>query len=66
MSLAEATVRHPVLPKRCPVCHGRISIHHNYTVRGGLTLVHRKGHDGCPLLPARFNGSPSLHPQALT
>ena len=65
MSLAEATAQHLWAVKRCPACHGRVSITRTYTGRGELRLVHRKGFNGCPLLPARFNGTPSRHPQAL-
>lgn len=65
MTLPEAAAHHAMAVTRCPACHGRVSIHRNYTARGGLSLAHRKGFDGCPLLPDRFNGTPSLHPQAL-
>ena len=66
VSLGEAKSVYAKMPKRCPACHGLVTINGNYTAQGGLTLVHRKGHNGCPLLPARFNGTPSPHPQALT
>ncbi|MGH1574326.1 hypothetical protein ACRAWG_31355 [Methylobacterium sp. P31] len=29
------------------------------------TLAHRKSHDGCPLMPGRFTGTPRMNPQAL-
>ncbi|MGH1570261.1 hypothetical protein ACRAWG_05845 [Methylobacterium sp. P31] len=66
VTLVEAKGIYAAMPKRCPACHGLVTINGNYTGQGRLTLVHRKGHDGCRLLPARFKGMPSLHPQALS
>jgi hypothetical protein len=66
VSLVEAKGVYATIPKRCPACHGLVMINGNYTGQGRLMLVHRRGHDGCPLLPARFKGTPSLHPQALS
>jgi hypothetical protein len=65
VSLAEAHARHSSAIKLCPVCHGRVSIHVNSSAQGGLWLQHRRAHDGCPLMPARFAGEVSPHPQAL-
>lgn len=65
VSLAEAHARHASAVKRCPVCHGRVSIHVNSTAQGGLWLQHRRAHDGCPLMLARFTGEVTPHPQAL-
>lgn len=65
ISLAEANARYPSAIKRCPVCHGRVSIHVKSTAQGGLWLQHRRAHDGCPLMPAWFTGEVALHPQAL-
>ncbi|TXM97764.1 hypothetical protein FV242_30685 [Methylobacterium sp. WL64] len=65
IGLAEAHARYPSAIKRCPICHGRVSINVNGTAQGGLFLQHRKAHDGCPLMPARFVGEISPHPQAV-
>jgi hypothetical protein len=65
VSLAEAHARHSSAIKRCPVCHGRVSIHVNSTAQGGLWLQHCRAHDGCYLMPARFTGEVAPHPQAL-
>lgn len=65
ISLAEAHTCHSSAIKRCPICHGRVSIYVNSTAQAGLWLQHRRAHDGCPLMPARFTGEASLHPQAL-
>jgi hypothetical protein len=65
VSLAEAHARHSSAIKRCPVCHGRVSIHVNSTAQGSLWLQHRRAHEGCPLMPGRFAGEVSPHPQAL-
>lgn len=65
VSLAEAHAHHSSAIKRCPVCHGRVSIHVNSTAQGGLWLQHRKAHAGCSLMPALFTGEVSRHPQAL-
>ncbi|WP_267428576.1 hypothetical protein [Methylobacterium sp. GC_Met_2] len=63
--LAEAHASYPSAIKRCPVCHGRVSIHVNSTAQGSLWLQHRRAHDGCPLMPPRFTGEVAPHPQAL-
>ena len=65
VSVAIAHARFASAIKRCPVCRGRVSIHVNSTAQGGLWLQHRKAHDGCPLMPARFAGELRMHPQAL-
>jgi hypothetical protein len=65
ISLTVAHARYPSAIKRCPVCHGRVSIHVNSTAQGGLWLQHRRAHDGCRLMPARFTGEVTPHPQAL-
>ena len=65
-SLVEAKTVYAMLPKRCPACHGSVSINGVYS--GPIskrTMAHRKAHDGCPLMPERFNGTPSRHPQAV-
>jgi hypothetical protein len=36
ISLAQAHARYPSAIKRCPVCHGRVSIHVNSTELSGL------------------------------
>ena len=63
--LVKTHALYPSAIKRCPVCHGRVSIHVNSTAQGGLWLQHRRAHDGCPLMPTRFTGEVTPHPQAL-
>ena len=65
VSLAQAHACYSSAIKRCPVYHGRVSIHVNSTAQGGLWLQHRHAHDGCPLMPARSTGETSPHLQAL-
>lgn len=67
ISLVEAKGVYAMLPKRCPACHGSVSINGVYSGPvGGLTMTHRKAHGGCPLLPNHFTGTAVLHPKALT
>ena len=63
--LAEAHAHHGSAPKRCPACHGRVTIAGNYTARASLKMAHRKAHDGCPVMSERYTGTPSPHPDAL-
>lgn len=66
-SLTEAAVIHARAVKRCPACHGRVTILAAYswpTVR--RTMSHRRSHTGCPLKPDTYSGTSSHHPQALT
>ena len=65
-TLAEARSLYTMAPKRCPACHGQVMIAGTYTGTGHLKLQHRRAHTGCPLKPATYTGTPSLHPQALT
>jgi len=52
-------------PKRCPNCHGTVITAGSYTSEPRISLQHRKLHDGCRLIPRRFNGTDALHPEAL-
>ena len=65
LGLDEAKVAHRDAFKRCPACHGRVTIQGVYSGQGFLTLSHRRTHDGCPLVPRHYKGVPSRHPQAL-
>ncbi|MCJ2099294.1 hypothetical protein [Methylobacterium sp. E-046] len=66
VSLDEAVDRYPLAVKRCPACHGRVSINGSYSGRGfGKSMTHRKAHSGCPLKSETYSGMPSPHPQAL-
>jgi hypothetical protein len=67
VSLTVAAVSYMRAVKRCPACHGRVTILGTYnwpTVR--RTMSHRKSHSGCLLTPDTYTGTPSPHPQALT
>ena len=67
VSLDEAVRRYGDAVKRCPACHGRVSINGAYCGPGfGKTMTHRRAHSGCPLKPDTYSGTPSLHPQAVT
>ena len=67
VSLTDAVGRYAIAVKRCPACHGRVSINGVYCGPGfNKTMMHRKAHSGCPLKPDTYCGTPSLHPQALT
>jgi hypothetical protein len=67
VSLDEAVSRYAEAVKRCPACHGRVSINGAYSGPGfGKTMTHRKAHSGCSLKPETFSGTPSPHPQALS
>ena len=65
ISVGEAFAHYRMALKRCPSCHGAVITRSSYIHPITIGLNHRKVHDGCPLLPARFNGTPALHPQAL-
>ncbi|MCJ2021773.1 hypothetical protein MKK84_30915 [Methylobacterium sp. E-065] len=65
ISMAEAKGVYAMAPKRCPACHGAVMLSGSYAEGSRQKFTHRKGHDGCPLLPARFKGTASPHPQAL-
>lgn len=61
----EAHRAHREKPKRCPCCRGMVITAGSYTSEPRISLQHRKLHDGCPLIPRRFNGTEALHPNAL-
>ena len=65
VSLTEAHAHHGLTDKRCPFCHGRVIVAGTYTGVFKLNLSHRKSHDGCPVLPRRFDGTARPHPQAV-
>ncbi|MCJ2020579.1 hypothetical protein MKK84_24650 [Methylobacterium sp. E-065] len=65
VTAVEAHAHHRSAPKRCPECHGVVLTASNYTQPIQIRLSHRKAHDGCPLLPNRFRGVRSPHPQAM-
>ncbi|KAB1069963.1 hypothetical protein [Methylobacterium planeticum] len=64
-NLSEAHGVYRSAPKRCPACHGLVMVHGAYASDRRLSLAHRKGHSGCPLMPKKFSGTPSPHPDAL-
>lgn len=67
VSVDEAAESHVMAQKRCPICFGQVMIGGAYS--GGSikrSLYHRRPHTGCPLIPARFSGTPTHHPQALS
>ena len=66
VGLNEAAVNHARAVKRCPACHGRVTVLGAYsspTVR--RTMSQRKSHTGCPLTPNTYSGTPSPHSQAI-
>jgi len=65
VSLKEARLQHGDALKRCPNCHGRVTIAGIYSAQGLLTLSHRRSHDGCSLNPRHYQGVPSRHPEVL-
>lgn len=65
VDLAEAVSSHVKAEKRCPACHGRVSIAGTYTATNKRVIVHRRNHEGCRLIPALFSGVPSPHPEAV-
>ena len=65
LSLDEAKALHRDALKRCPVCHGRVTVQGVYSAQGHSTLSHRRTHDGCSLIPRHYKGEPTRHPQAL-
>lgn len=65
VSLADARAHHGYADKRCPACHGRVTVSGTYGSAVKLTLAHRRGHDGCPAQPRTFRGIACPHPQAM-
>ena len=65
VSLIEAQGTHAKAEKRCPACHGRVAVAGSYTAVVKRTLTHRRVHDGCPLIPRAYSGTPSPHPEAV-
>lgn len=66
ISLAKAKGVYAMAPKRCPACLGSVMINGGYSSNARrTTMIHRKAHTGCPLMPEHFTGMPSLHPQAM-
>jgi hypothetical protein len=66
VSLTDAVRRYALELKRCPACHGAVSINGAFCGPSfGKTMRHRRAHDGCPLKPDTYSGTPSPHPQAL-
>lgn len=64
-SLVKARTLHTTTQKRCPACHGQMTVAGSYIGTGSLRLQHRRSHTGCPLKPDTYNGTSSPHPQAL-
>ncbi|TXM71723.1 hypothetical protein FV226_14520 [Methylobacterium sp. WL12] len=65
ISLIEAQGIYAKAGKRCPACHGRVAVSGSYTALGKRVLVHRRNHDGCPLISKAYCGTLSLHPEAV-
>ena len=65
VSLIEAQGTYGTAEKRCPACHGRVAVSGSYTALGKRVIVHRRNHDGCPLIFRAYCGTPSLHPEAV-
>ncbi|AWN43777.1 hypothetical protein DK389_28755 [Methylobacterium durans] len=64
-TLDEAHSTYRMKPKRCPACHGPVVTYGAYSADRRVSLGHRKGHNGCPLTPKLYSGTPSPHPDAL-
>ncbi|TXN78751.1 hypothetical protein FV234_22295 [Methylobacterium sp. WL8] len=64
VSLADAHGKYTLAVKRCPACHGPVTVTGNYTAVFSLTLMHRRTYVGCPLSKT-YCGTPSIHPLAL-
>jgi len=66
VSLDDAVRHYELRLKRCPACHGRVSVNGAYSGPDfRKTLTHRRAHGGCPLKPETYSGSLSPHPQAI-
>jgi hypothetical protein len=65
VTAADAHSHYRSAQKRCMECHGPVMTASNYTQPVQIRLSHRKAHDGCSLLPDRFKGVRSPHPQAM-
>jgi hypothetical protein len=63
VSLNEAHLLPRDTLRRCPICHGRVTILGVYSAQGHLTLSHRRAHDGCPLIAKRYLGVRKQHPE---
>jgi hypothetical protein len=65
VGLGEARLMPRDTPKRCPFCHGRVTIMGVYSFQGHLTLSHHRSHDGCPSNVRQYRGVPQRHPEAV-
>ncbi|WP_457105194.1 hypothetical protein [Methylobacterium sp. P5_C11] len=61
LGLKEAQLLHRNAIKRCPICHGRISLLGSYGLERHLSLSPRRAHPGCPLNPKHFSGVSTRH-----
>lgn len=57
MPLGEAHLHHRGADKRCSACYGRVYTYGTYGMRQRVTMQHYRGHDGCPCITRRFNGT---------
>lgn len=64
-SLADASTRFIAFEKRCPACHGRVSLPGTFTAIEKRRIAHYRKHAGCPLIPDIYRGTPSPHPNAV-
>ena len=65
VSLAEASTLSVAADKRCPACHGRLTMPGTFTWTETRRFAHHRKHDGCPMLPKIYCGTPSPHPNAV-
>jgi hypothetical protein len=65
VSLNEARLLPRDTLKRCPICHGRVTVMGVYSAQEHLTLSHRRSHDGCPSSPRPYAGVPKRHPETV-
>ena len=64
VSLKEARLLPRDVTKRCPDCHGQVSIQGTYGMQPRLTLSHRRSHVGCSSSLRHYRGVPTRHPEA--
>lgn len=65
-SLEEVIKRYRLAMKRCPECHGTMTLYCGYVSGAQPFLMHHRSHTGCSLKPDSYSGTPSPHPRAVS